>query len=508
MGRVQYAVKNIAFGYIGNLTSTVLGFVLRTVFIMRLDEHLLGVNGLYTGILTMLSLAELGIGTALNFSLYAPVANKEYEKIKSYMQYYKKAYRAIALLITIMGLLLIPFLAYFIKNPGSYGMQELTIYYLIFLFNTVSTYFVSYKYSIVNAEQKNYIQTNILTITKLATIICQLIVLWLTSNFLLYLLTAATVELLQKIYVSNYLDKRYPYLKEKNIVPLGQKERTEIKEKTKALVCHKVGDVARLQTDSIIISSFISVALVGIVDNYLMVINSVSGFVNVIFNSVISSFGNLIATESKEKQYEMFRIYRFAANWIYGLSAIGFGLLLSPLVYLWLGEKWILQGAVIALLLIDYYFKGDRIVLSNFKTAAGVFEQDKWLALIQGAVNLVISIALVQRMGLAGVYIGTIVSGLIANITKPFIIYKVCFNKSVTEYFTDTVKHLLFMVIILGLCYLISTVVLREISILTFLIMGVIIVFLYNSLFFLIYRGNNEVQYLLRILKARAMTKK
>ena len=426
MGRVQYAVKNIAFGYIGNLTSTVLGFVLRTVFIMRLDEHLLGVNGLYTGILTMLSLAELGIGTALNFSLYAPVANKEYEKIKSYMQYYKKAYRAIAILITAMGILLIPFLKYFIKNPGSYGMGELTVYYLIFLFNTVSTYFVSYKYSIVNAEQKNYVQTNILTITKLITIISQLTVLWLTSNFLLYLLTAAAVELLQKVYVSNYLDKCYPYLTEKNIVPLGQKERREIKEKTKALVCHKVGDVARLQTDSIIISSFISVALVGIVDNYLMVINSVSGFVNVIFNSVISSFGNLIATESKEKQYEMFRIYRFAANWIYGLSAIGFGLLLSPLIYLWLGEKWILQGAVITLLLIDYYFKGDRIVLSNFKTAAGVFEQDKWLALIQGAVNLVISIILVQSMGLAGVYIGTIVSGLIANITKPFIIYKVC----------------------------------------------------------------------------------
>lgn len=508
MGRVQYAVKNIAFGYIGNLTSTVLGFVLRTVFIMKLDETLLGVNGLYTGVLTMLSLAELGIGTALNFSLYAPVANKEYEKIKSYIEYYKKAYRAIALVITIIGLVLIPFLKYFIKNPGNYGMQELTIYYLIFLFNTVSTYFVSYKYSLVNAEQKNYIQTNVLTITKLITIISQLVVLWFTSNFLLYLLTAAAVELLQKIYVSYYLNHRYPYLKEKNIIPLGREERREIKEKTKALVCHKVGDVARLQTDSIIISSFISVSLVGIVDNYLMIINSVSGFVNVIFNSVISGFGNLIATESKEKQYEMFRIYRFTANWVYGLSAIGFYVLLSPLVYLCWGEKWILQSNAIAFLLIDYYFKGDRIVLSNFKTAAGVFEQDKWLALIQGAVNLVISIALVQQMGLVGIYIGTIASGLIANITKPYIIYKACFEKEPKEYFIETIKYLAIIIGVVALILPVKEILLREITIISFLFMGIVVAVIYNLIFLMVYGRTEEFRYLINIFKRRLFRQK
>lgn len=278
MGRIQHAAKNIAFGYIGNITSTVLGFVLRTVFIMKLDATLLGINGLYTGVLTMLSLAELGIGTALNYSLYAPVARKDYEKIKSYMLFYKKAYRVIAGVVAGIGIVLIPFLKYFIKNPGNYGMEELTFYYLIFLFNTVSTYFVAYKYSLVNAEQKNYIQTNVLTITKFATTVLQLIVLLLTENFLLYLLTAAAVELIQKIYVNHYLNNRYPYLKDKNVKPLEKEETEEIVNKTKALVFHKVGDVARLQTDSIIISSFIQVSLVGIVDNYTMVINSILDF--------------------------------------------------------------------------------------------------------------------------------------------------------------------------------------------------------------------------------------
>ena len=503
MGRIQHAAKNIAFGYIGNITSTVLGFVLRTVFIMKLDATLLGINGLYTGVLTMLSLAELGIGTALNYSLYAPVARKDYEKIKSYMLFYKKAYRVIAGVVAVIGIALIPFLKYFIKNPGNYGIDELTLYYLIFLFNTVSTYFVSYKYSLVNAEQKNYIQTNILTLTKFATMILQLIVLVFTSNFLLYLLTAAAVELIQKIYVNYYLNKRYPYLKEKKVKPLEKEETEEIVNKTKALVFHKVGDVARLQTDSIIISSFIQVSLVGVVDNYTMVINSISGFVNIIFNSVISGFGNLIATESREKQYEIFKVYRFVANWIYGLSAIGFFVLLSPLIYLCFGKEWVLGNTVVGLILVDYYFKGDRIVLSNFKTAAGVFEQDKYLALIQGAVNLVISIVLVQHIGLAGVYIGTIVSGLIANVTKPFIIYKVCFDKGVKEYFLETMKQLLILGTVLAVVIPLSQRILSAITIISFVMVGILIVIVYNALFVMVYGKTKEMQYLIEVFRRK-----
>ena len=503
MGRVQHAVKNIVFGYVGNITSTVLGFILRTVFILKLDETLLGINGLYTGVLTMLSLAELGIGTALNYSLYTPVAAGDYEKIKSYMRFYKKAYRIIAMVVTGIGILLIPFLKYIIKNPGNYEIGELTLYYLIFLFNTVSTYFVAYKYSLVNAEQKNYIQTNVLTITKFATTVLQIIVLLLSSNFLFYLLTAAAVELIQKIYVNYYLNRRYPYLQEKDIIPLSKKETKEIADKTKALVCHKVGDVARLQTDSIIISSFIRVSLVGIVDNYTMVINSISGFVNIIFNSVISGFGNLIATESRKKQYEMFKVYRFVANWIYGLSAIGFYVLLTPLIYLWLGEKWILSSQVVGLILIDYYFKGDRIVLSNFKTAAGVFEQDKWLALLQGGVNLVISIVLVQTMGLAGVYIGTIISGLIANATKPFIIYRVCFDKKVGEYFVDTTKQLVVLGAVLAVIKLLENTLIKEYTIISFVAAAVMIVLIYNVVFMVVFGRSNEMKYLLGLVKGR-----
>lgn len=505
MGRVQSAARNIVFGYIGNLTTQILGFVLRTIFIAHLGDTLNGVNDLYTSILSVLSMAELGVGTALNYSLYGPVARKDYGKIKSYMRLYRQAYRVIGLVIAVIGLAVSPFLPYLVKQPQGVSVRDMTLYYFIFLFNTVSSYFVAYKYSLVNAEQNNYIQTNIITVTKMVTVALQIIVIIMTENFYLYLLTAAFVELVQKFFVSWYLNRLYPYLKDKNVVKLSREETGEIVRKTKALMFHKIGDVARLQTDSMIISGFINVTLVGYVGNYNMILTSVSNFVNIIFNSVLSSFGNLIATESRDKQYQVFRVYRFFACWVYGFSAVGFFLLLTPLIILWpsVGPGKILPAAVVGLILTDYYFKGDRIVLSNFKTAAGVFEQDKYLALIQGGVNLVISIVLVQKIGLAGVYIGTIVSGLIANLTKPFIIYKACFGRSVSTYFVDSVKYLAVILGILVILAGVKSVVLQEVTVLSFAGMFVLITVVFNGVFLLLFGRTEEFGYLWGIVRRK-----
>ena len=502
MGRVKYAARNIMFGYVSNIITLLLNAVLRYVFVMRLDETLLGINSTYTNILSVLSLAELGVGTAINFSLYAPVARRDREKIKAYMQFYKKAYRMIAFIVAAAGLILVPFLKYIIKNPvGIESTQDLINFYLIFLFNTVSSYFVAYKYSLPNAEQKNYIQANVITITKIITALVQTIVILTTSSFYGYLISASVIELVQKIFANIYLNYKYPYLKEKNMEKLTKEEITEIKKKTGALVCHKVGDVARLQTDSIIITGFINVAMSGKVDNYNLVISSVSNFVNIIFNSVISSFGNLIATESREKQYKMFCIYRFFASWIYGFSAVGFYILLTPLVSLWIGDKWILPGIVIAAILVDYYFKGERIVLSNYKTAAGVFEQDKYLPLVQGVVNLIISVVLVIKIGLLGVYIGTIISGLLANIIRPVIIYRVCFERKATGYFYDALRYIIVIVLAAICCVLCSNVFFKEVTIISFFIMAVIITVIFNGIFILFFGRTTEFRYLFAIFR-------
>lgn len=359
MGRIQQARKNIIFGFVSNFVIILMNFLQRTIFIQVLGRTLLGVNGIYTDVLNVLSLTEMGIGTALNYSLYKPVAQGDRQKIKSYMQFYKRAYLTIAGVITILGIAISPFLKYILKDPGSFSIRELTVYYFIFLFNTVISYFVTYKYSLVNAEQKNYIQTNITTMTKIIVTLVQIAVLLLTRNFLFYLLAQSLVELLQKIFVSAYLGRMYPYLKDKNVEKLTKEETRVVATKTKALICSKIGDVARLQTDKIIISSFVNVDTSAVVDNYVYIITYVGNFVNIIFESVVSGFGNLVATESRERQYQLFRVYRFFACWLFGFGAVGFWHLLTPLIGgVWLDDSWIVSELTVTLLVMDFYFKG------------------------------------------------------------------------------------------------------------------------------------------------------
>lgn len=498
MGRIQKAGKNIIFGYISNLVILLVNFIQRTVFIYVLGKTLSGVNGVYTDVLSVLSLTELGIGTALNYSLYKPVAERDIEKIKSYMRFYKKAYLTIAGVIAVLGVAISPFLKFILKNPGNLTVGELTLYYYLFLFNTVISYFVTYKYSLVNAEQKNYIQTNITTLTKMATATVQIAVLLLFRNFFFYLLAQSVVELLQKIFVTAYLNRLYPYLRDRDVEKLTAEETRVVATKTKALICHKIGDVARLQTDKIIISSFVNVDTAAIVDNYVYIITYVGNFVNIIFDSVISGFGNVVATESKERQYLLFKVYRFFACWLYGFGAVGFYHLLTPFIGgVWLrDDSWTLPQVTVTLLVMDFYLKGGRTVLLNFKIASGLFEQDRFLPLIQGAVNLVVSIGLVLKIGVTGVYVGTLVSGILANLIRPGIIYRVCFGKSAGAYFRDSLKYIGVILVVGAVITPIRHAVMGEVTILTFALMVILITLLYNLVFLVVFHRTEEFSYL------------
>lgn len=401
-------------------------------------------------------------------------------------------------MIAILGIAISPFLKFILKNPGNLTLKELTLYYYLFLFNTVISYFVTYKYSLVNAEQKNYIQTNITTLTKLATATVQISVLLLFRNFLFYLLAQFVVELLQKIFVTAYLNRLYPYLRDKDVRKLTAQETQVVATKTKALICHKVGDVARLQTDKIIISSFVSVDTAAVVDNYVYIITYVGNFVNIIFDSVISGFGNVVATESKERQYLLFKVYRFFACWLFGFGAVGFFHLLTPFIGgVWLHDAgWTLPRVTVALLVTDFYLKGGRTVLLNFKIASGLFEQDRFLPLVQGAVNLVVSVVLVMKIGVTGVYVGTLVSGILANLIRPGIIYRVCFDKKAGVYFKDSLKYILVILAVGAAITPIRHAVMGEVTILTFALMVVLITLLYNLVFLAVFHRTEEFSYL------------
>ncbi len=499
--RIQFAKKNVLFSTSGNIINILLGFIVRTIFISTLGVKYLGVNGLYSNLLSVLSLAELGIGTAMNFSLYKPIAKNDFEKIKVLMQIYKTAYRIIALIVLLLGLSLLPFINLIIKDPGSLSINELRIYFLIFLVNTVSTYLVSYKYSLLNGEQKNYIQTNIQVITQIIIVVCQLIVLIKFENYLLYLLVFGFINLLQKIIVNNYLNKLYPYLLEKDFIKLSDKEVKTIRKNIFSLFIHKIGDISLHQTDNIIISAFVSLSAVGLLSNYKLILISLIGLVDVIFYSVISGFGNLIAVENKEKQYEVFKAYRFLSFWIYGFITISLFILITPFIRIWIGESMVLSENIIFLYIMNYYFKAHRIALNNFKNAAGIFNADKFIAIFQSIFNLIISIILVKHIGISGVFIGTILSGLISNLTKPFIIYELAFQKKAREYYIDSIKYLFIFTVATSILYLLKQAIYVEFSITNFCFLLLLVILITNSVFYVFLHKRPEFGYYSTVIK-------
>lgn len=492
--RVLYTGKNVFWGYVSSLVTILLSFICRTAFIKTIGVGFLGINGLFTSVLGVLSLTELGIGMAMNYSLYKPVAENDIEKIKSLMDVYKTAYRIVAFVVAGIGLVILPFLNVLVK--GAEGIEHVRLYYLIFLFNTVSTYFVSYKYSLVNADQKNYIISNISAVFSVLMNFFQIFMLVAFKSYILYLVLQATIQLIQKVYTAIFIDKHYPYLKDKNIKPLEKGEKNKIIGNVKALMLHKIGEISVNQTDNIIISAFINVTAVGLVSNYTLITNTVNQFVNIIFNGTIGSLGNLFASDDKEKQYRVFRTMDFADFWIFSFSSVALFSLVQPFISLMWGSQYRLPFAFLCLFILNNYMVGQRISVGNIKVAGGIFKQDKYLALIQSVVNLGVSVLMAIKLGLVGVYIGTIVSGLIPSVLRPFIVYKNLFDKRAIEYYISYLFRLCLTAIMCFGGYLCVSAIMVDLSWLRFFIAVAVIGIVPNLILLLFYFKSEEFKYL------------
>ncbi|NCD19454.1 MAG: polysaccharide biosynthesis protein [Actinobacteria bacterium] len=501
MSRLDFAKRNVRYGYLATFVAIILGFVSRTVFIQELGINYLGVNGLFTNVLGILSFAELGIGSAMNYSLYKPVAENDTKTIRSLMQFYKRVYRVIALAVTVLGMSLLPFLDRLVTDPGDVG--DIAVYYVIFLFNSVVSYFVVYKLSLINAEQKNYVVSNFNTAASLITVSAQIIALVLFGSYLGYLLVMAAMRVSQQIALNIFLNRRYPSLLKGPADPLPREQLSNIKTNIAALVWHRIGDISVHQTDNIVISAFINVATVGLVSNYNLIITSVTTLINVAVTSVISSFGNLFAVESRERQYEVFKVYRFIAFWAYGFSAIALFTLLTPFIVLWLGSDFVIAEVVILLIVANFYMLGQRIVVNNIKSAAGFWGPDKYLALIQAGVNLIVSVALVREIGLIGVYIGTITQGLLATIIKPVLVYRRLFHVPSRAYFLDGLRYAVPVVLVGAVCWFARTSVGDSISVLEFALLMAGVAVVPNVVFLLLFWRTPEFRYVTQRIMGR-----
>lgn len=492
--RTSNVKRNVFWGYISTIFLALFSLVNRTVFVYFLGAGYLGISGLFTNVLGILSFSELGIGTAINYSLYKPIAENDINKIKSLMQLYKIAYRVIAVVVAGVGLLLFPFLNYLVKSD--IPMSQVQVYYLIFLFNTVSSYFVTYKTAFVSALQKDYIVTNTNTIGTIAAYTVQIGLMLLHCNYLAYLIAQAVVGLGQKIVTVLYLNYKYPILRNKEADPIDQTTKNEIWRNVKALIVHKIGDVAVHQTDNIIISVFVNTTTVGLISNYTMLNSFVSKFTNTLFNSFTASFGNLIAKENKDHQRQIFDAYDLMGYWIYGFVFVAFITLSQDFITLWLGSSLLIDNVTMVLFFTALFFEGLTLPLYNFKVAAGRFNEDKWVAFVQAIVNLIVSIAAVKVVGLPGVYIGTIVQRLIVLAVRPYIVYRYVLEKPVFEYYIRFILRVTLIGLIGLLMWTIHTYIMFSVTIPRFVLMVLLTFLLPNLILLSLYGRTTMFKYI------------
>lgn len=444
--RSKNSIKNIISSFASNILVNILKFICRLIFVRVISEVYLGVNGLLSNVLGLLALAELGIGTAINYSLYKPIAENDVNKIKSLMKFYKKAYRIIAIVVLVLGLLLLPCIPYFIKDNT--GINNLGFIYIIFVINQVIGYLFGYKRTIVAADQKNYKLVPFTMLFNLLTSIFQIVILLLFKNFILYLLVQTIFIIIENIVINRYIDKEYKYINNLETADkLDKKELTSIKKNIKALMYHKIGGYAVSSTDNIIISKFIGIIECGYYSNYYALITIVSSFIYTFISNITASFGNLIVKEKVEKRLSVFNEINFIYFIMYGISTVCFIALFNPFVSYAYGEHFVLSMGCVYLITINFYLLGMTNITEIVKSAAGLYDNDKIIPLFQAIINIAISIFLGIKIGLEGVLIGTVISTLLPLIAKPIIIYKHVFESKPIVYFMEQLKQIFVLVV-------------------------------------------------------------
>ena len=410
------------------------GFIVRTYFVRTLGGEYLGINGLFSNILTMLSLADLGIGSAIVFRLYKPIATHDDKMVRIYMKFYKLAYKVIGLFVLALGLLMIPLLPVLIKDYSRLADLNInaTLLFLLFLSQTVASYlFLAYRQTVITSNQKQHIIDVVTIIVSLAADVLRILVLVLFKNFIIYTVVGVTSTIAIGLINGVIAKKLYPQYFIKEIDSLSRQEVREMFKDCGALFLYKANNVVAKSCDNMVISSFIGLNAVGLYSNYMLLYRTTLALYSKLSNGFKASMGNLYATGSLETKYRFFKIVNFMSAVVLGTAAAVTAVCGNEIITVWLGKKFALDQLLAILIGIEFFLAGINITLGNVRTITGVFRQAWYRPVIAIIVNIVVSVGLVWvfGFGIHGVTLGTIASYIFANfMLEPRLIHKYSFN--------------------------------------------------------------------------------
>lgn len=500
--RKKSSFKNMITAVSSNVLTIIVGLVAQAVFIKILGSEYLGLNGLFSNVISMLGIVELGMGSAIIYNMYKPIAENDHEKIKSLMQFYKKSYRIITLIISIIGIMIIPFIKYIVDIESVTVDINVYLVYILFLLETICSYILSYKRSMLYADQKEYI-TNIIHMGYTILVnTMQLTFLYFTHDYYLYLIIKVMMRLVENIVISSYVNRRYSYLLDNNVTKLDSKTEKDIFQKIKALFFHKIGTFIVSGTDNIIISKYLGLVTVGLYSNYYMIINAVQTVINHIIQATRASVGNLLVTESKTKQFDIFNKIRFVNFWISCFSSICIFVIMDSFITIWIGYKFVLPTKVLLVLVINFFIVSSRSTYGAFKEAAGIFYEDRFVPIIESLLNIVLSIIFVKKFGLMGVFMGTIASGLVLwCYSYPKYVYNKLFGRKISDYIKETIYYFIIFILIAGFTYSLAILISFDNVYLQFISNVLIALIVPNVIMLLLFSKDENFKYFINIIK-------
>jgi len=433
LSRTEYSLKNTSVAMASKIIAIFIGFVGRVVFTHTLSENYVGINGLFSDIINVLSLTELGAGTAITYALYRPIAEKDIQKQQSLMRFYRNFYRLTALIVLTIGLCILPFMDILIKEE--HDIPYITLIYLLYLANSVLSYLFIYKRTLIDAHQLSYITTLYQTAFMLLQYVLQITVLITTKNFILYLLILVICTIGNNFAISAKANKLYPYLKEKNPQPLPPADRSAIFRNIRAMLMHKIGSISVNNTDNLILSSMVGILSVGCYSNYYLIIGSVRQILTQVSLGITASVGNLAVTEDKQHVKSIFETAFFIGYWLYGFAAICLFELSNPFVEISFGRKFLFSRDIVLILCLNFFFTGIRQAALVFRDSLGLFWYDRYKAIVEAVLNLLISIFLARQFGTLGVFLGTLISMTVTSLwVEPYVLYRHFLEESFLPY--------------------------------------------------------------------------
>lgn len=496
-----YAIKNVKYTIGMYVINNVLKFILRSVFIITLSVEYLGLNSLLSDVVMLLSVTELGIGSAIAYSLYKPLSSGDNQTVKAIMQLLKRVYYYIGIIILLIGVSITPFLDYYIKDNT---IENLKYFYLFFLFANALSYFFSYKWILLTADQKEYIVNYYHSIFLIILTILQIIFLFLFKSYWSFVILMLFVKVFEYNYISSKANKLYPFLNDKSqdILPLGIKN--NIIKNTRALMVNKFSILIGTSSFSIIASKYIGLEVVGLYGNYVLILGAAATFCVQVFKTLTSFIGSMLINNNVKQNLKIFNILFYASAW---LGAIIFNFLsvgLNEFVILWLGLDMQLEYSVIILMLLNFYLIYMQNTVTLFKEGAGLYWQERFRPILESISNICLSLFLVRIYGILGIILGNVLSRLLTSFwIEPYILFKNAIDVPFFNYLKQYFEYTVLIFVTASINVYITDSLFQNVSIMTFIIKIILSFIITNVLWLVIFGRRKEMRYLISFIKSR-----